>query len=92
MYYTVSWDNAREYCEHPGELHVPQSMFENLSGITFEDGGSDFAVFLRPIRFEGMYSYDYVEGPLLRNPGAFYAGKGCYTFGSQIFIQYRDFH
>ncbi len=64
--------------------NVPQSMFENLSGITFEDGGSDYAAFLRSIRSGGMHSYDYVEGPVLRNPGTFYSGKDPVTFGNQI--------
>lgn len=64
--------------------NVPQSMFENLSGTTFENGGSDYAAFLRSIRSREIHSYDYVEGPVLRNPPAFYAGKGPVTFGNQI--------
>lgn len=64
--------------------NVPESMFDSLSGVTFEDGGSDYADFLRSIRSGDMNPYDYVEGPVLRNPGAFYAGKDPITFGNQI--------
>jgi hypothetical protein len=31
-----------------------------------------------------MHSYDYVSGPVLNNPRAFYAGKPASTFGDQI--------
>lgn len=78
---------ARHYGESGTVLHysVPSSMFDSLSGRVFEEADSDYLDMVYSMRSGGpMHSYDYVEGPLLGNPGDFLAGKEPITFGNQV--------
>lgn len=91
FYTTRSLEQAAARAEAVGGpegeiLHyrVPTAAFDNLSGLTFESGGDAYASFLRGIREGDMHGFDYVEGPFLRNPGDFYAGKDAITTGNQV--------
>jgi hypothetical protein len=63
---------------------VPSSMFDGLSGKVFPDANGEYLDMVRSMRSGGMHSFDYVEGPVLRNPRDFLAGKEPITFGNQI--------
>jgi hypothetical protein len=67
------------------QFRVPTSMFDSLSGQAFPSATSDYLDFVRAMRSGGpMHSYDYVERPLLGNPGAFLAENEPFTLGNQI--------
>ena len=60
-------------------------MFDDLSGQVFPDANSEYLDMVRSMRLRGpIHSFDYVEGPVLRNPGDYLAGKEPITFGNQI--------
>lgn len=64
---------------------VPKSVFDELSGRTFYVGDTAIADFLRSIRAGNRHTFDYVEGPYLKNPRAFYAGKEAAVLeGNQV--------
>ena len=92
FYTTRSFEQAAARAEAVGgpgagevlQYRVPTSLFDELSGQTFDSGDGTYASFLRGIRGGGMHAFDYVEGPVLRNPGGFYSGKDPVTFGNQV--------
>jgi hypothetical protein len=55
-----------------------------MSGRTFSSAGRGYTDFVRGLRGGPMHAYDYVSGPVLSNPRAFYAGKPAAAFGNQI--------
>lgn len=77
---------AGHYGESGTVLHysVPSRMFDSLSGQVFQEADSDLDMVYSMRSGGSMHSYDYVEGPLLGDPGGFLAGKEPITFGNQV--------
>jgi RHS repeat-associated protein len=90
FYTTQLIEQAEEWAsrsENPEILHfqVPVSALEELSGRTFASADEDYSDLVMNGRTEGpMHGYDYVQGPLLRNPQDFVAGAPPVTMGNQV--------
>lgn len=65
------------------EFRLPASALDGLAGRVFAGADDAYVDFLRSVRSQGTHPFDYVSGPVLRNPRGFYAGKDPVTFGDQ---------
>ncbi len=78
---------ARAHGDPRGVLTYRVSVVElsQLSNLTFQSNGVAYDAYLREVRAGGGGTFDYVEGPVLRNISQFYSqGKPSVAFGNQV--------
>ena len=72
-------------------FQVPGSTIDQLNGLTFADTGSAWQQFVGGNRSAGAFSgYDFVQGPVLANPGALIEGGALRGFGWQVAFQSEE--
>ncbi|MGE0131417.1 MAG: RHS repeat-associated core domain-containing protein [Blastocatellales bacterium] len=65
-------------------FRVNASDLGNFKGLRFDGPTADYLDFVRGHRTGSpMHDFDFVEGPLLGNPGPFLLGAKAYTWGQQ---------
>ncbi len=74
------------------KFSVPKSEFENLNGLKFSEGSTEWEEFVRNNRLGNqLHDYDYVEGPMLLNkPRNFLNGQSPVSGGHQMSFHSKD--